>query len=83
MKGNKSRSQPKKPKRQLAYQVGPPQGGGVLLTAEELAQKLGEREQTIWTLYRNGIIPGYDLGWRIRRFKLAECLAALEKRKVS
>jgi hypothetical protein len=82
MNNSKSQSRSKKPKRKLAYQVGPRQGGGVLLTAEELAKQLGEREHTIWTLYRNGIIPGYDLGWRIRRFKLAECLEALEKRKV-
>jgi hypothetical protein len=57
-------------------------GGGVLLTAEELAVQLGEQERTVWTLYRNGILPGYDLGYRLKRFRLSDCLKALEKRKV-
>ena len=79
MKADKSRS---RPKRRVAYQLPPRQGGGILLTAKELAQKLGEREKTIFTWYRSGLIPGYDLGWRIRRFRLEAVLKALEKRKV-
>jgi hypothetical protein len=79
MNTNKSKS---RPKRKVAYQIPPRQGGGLLLTARELAQKLGEREKTIFTWYRSGLIPGLDLGWRIRRFKLGDVLAALEKRRV-
>jgi hypothetical protein len=66
----------------LRRKAGPRRGGGVLLTAGELAIQLGEQERTIWTLYRNGILPSYDLGYRIKRFKLSDCLKALEKRKI-
>ena len=58
-------------------------GNGVLLTAEELANLLGEEPRTIHTLRKKGILPFYELGYRCKRFKLAECLAALELRKIS
>jgi hypothetical protein len=57
-------------------------GKGVLLTAEELANQLGEEPRTISTLRKKGILPFYDLGYRLKRFKLSECLQALEKRKI-
>jgi hypothetical protein len=60
----------------------PRPGGGILQTAAEIAVQLGEREKTVWDLYKKGILPGYDLGYRTKRFKLADCLKALEKRKV-
>jgi len=57
-------------------------GNGVLLTAEELATQLGEEKRSIDTMRRKGILPYYDFGHRFKRFKLDECLAALEKRKI-
>jgi predicted DNA-binding transcriptional regulator AlpA len=56
-------------------------GGGRFLTAQELAAKAGEQERTIWTLYRNGILPAYDLGRRIKRFTEADYIKAVQKRK--
>jgi hypothetical protein len=61
------------------YQPRP--GGGKFLTAAELAARQGELERTIWTLHRNGILPGYDLGHRIKRFTEADYIKAVQKRK--
>ena len=57
-------------------------GNGVLLTAEELANQLGEEPRTILTWRQRGVIPFIDAGYRSKRFKLADVLAALEKRTI-
>jgi hypothetical protein len=57
-------------------------GNGLLLTAEEVATCLGEEPRTIHTLRKKGILPFYELGYRCKRFKLSDCLEALEKRKI-
>jgi hypothetical protein len=57
-------------------------GNGVLLTAEELANQLGEAPRTITTWRQRGIIPWIDVGYRSKRYKLADVLAALERRTI-
>ena len=57
-------------------------GKGVLLTAKELASELGEEPRTITTWRQRGIIPWIDAGYRSKRFKLNDVLAALEKRTI-
>ncbi|MGI8435940.1 MAG: helix-turn-helix transcriptional regulator [Chthoniobacterales bacterium] len=59
-----------------------PRRRGLLLDAAQLADELGERERTIATLRKKGAIPYLSLGHRTVRFKLADVLAALEKRTI-
>ncbi|MBA2271545.1 MAG: helix-turn-helix domain-containing protein [Chthoniobacterales bacterium] len=54
----------------------------MLSTEEEIAGALGESRRTVATLRRKGAIPYLSLGHRTVRFKLADVLAALEKRTI-
>lgn len=57
-------------------------GKGALSTTEEIAGALGENPRTVETLRRKGAIPYLSLGHRTVRYKLADVLAALEKRTI-
>jgi hypothetical protein len=57
-------------------------GNGCLLNGSELAVALGEESRTITTWRKRGIIPWIDAGYRTKRYKLADVLAALEKRTI-
>lgn len=57
-------------------------GGGALLDEPELATTLGESERTIRTWRQAGVIPVIVCGYRTRRYRLDDVLAALEKRTV-
>lgn len=59
-----------------------PRRRGLLLDTPQLADALGQLERTIETLRRKGAIPYISLGHRTVRYKLADVLAALEKRTV-
>jgi excisionase family DNA binding protein len=49
-----------------------------LLTAAELAERLGVRPGTVLGWHRKGRIPARKLSQKVLRFDLAEVLAALE-----
>jgi excisionase family DNA binding protein len=49
-----------------------------LLTAAELAERLGVKPGTIFGWHRQGRIPGRKLSRKILRFDLADVLTALE-----
>jgi excisionase family DNA binding protein len=49
-----------------------------LLTAPELAERLGVRPGTVLQWYRQGRIPGRKLSHKVLRFVLTEVLAATE-----
>ena len=53
-----------------------------LLTINELATALGEKERSIRTWTKAGILPVCIIGTRTHRYKLSACIAALEKRSV-
>jgi hypothetical protein len=57
-------------------------GRGLLLNKRELADVLGEEERTIITWVRAGILPVISCGYRTQRFKLSDCIGALEKRTI-
>lgn len=57
-------------------------GKGCLLNSSELGAALGEETRTITTWRRRGIIPWIDAGYRSKRYKLADVLAALERRTI-
>jgi hypothetical protein len=52
-----------------------------LLTAPELAGRLGVKPGTILDWHRSGKIPGRRLTYKVLRFWLADVLAALERRQ--
>ena len=49
-----------------------------LLTAAELAARLGVKSGTIFAWHRKGDIPGRKLSRKVLRFNLADVVAALE-----
>jgi hypothetical protein len=55
---------------------------GLLLTAKELANQLGEKPRTIISWRQRGIIPFIDAGYRSKRYKLPDVLMALERRTI-
>lgn len=57
-------------------------GNGCLLNQSELAAALGEEPRTITTWRQRGIIPCIDAGYRSKRYKLVDVLAALERRTI-
>jgi hypothetical protein len=57
-------------------------GNGCLLNGSELAAALGEETRTIATWRQRRIIPWIDAGYRSKRYKLADVLAALERRTI-
>ncbi len=57
-------------------------GGGALLDEPELALALGESPRTIRSWRMSGVIPSIVCGYRTRRYKLDDVLAALAKRVV-
>ena len=52
-----------------------------LMTASELAGRLGVRPGTVLLWYRQGRIPGRRLSHKVLRFNLAEVLATTETRR--
>lgn len=52
------------------------------LNISELAAALGEKERSIRTWTRSGILPVCVIGTRTHRYSLSAVLAALEKRSV-
>lgn len=54
-----------------------------LMTAADLAARLGVRPSTVHDWHRAGRIPGRRLSHRVLRFDLAEVVAALESASVS
>lgn len=55
---------------------------GVLLTAEQLAEELGESSRTIRTWKQKHVIPFVAISYRTQRFVLADVLAALARRTI-
>jgi len=54
----------------------------VLLTAEQLAEELGESSRTIRTWKARHVIPFVAISYRTQRFVLADVLAALARRTI-
>jgi excisionase family DNA binding protein len=59
----------------------PPDRPDDLLTAPELAARLGVRPGTVLAWHREGKIPGLRLTHKVLRFRLADVLSALEGRQ--
>jgi DNA-binding transcriptional regulator YiaG len=55
---------------------------GVLLTAEQLAEELGESSRTIRTWRQKHVIPYVAISYRTQRFVLADVLTALARRTI-